>query len=389
MERLPCSRSSARRGSASASSSSSPRSSSARWTGRLSCGAGSVTSGSPSPSRTSTRGCRIVRRWTACHLTTSSGPSPQRLPCPPGDRRGRHALRVRRPPPVHEDGDPVHPRRPDHLPGRCRGDGPAWGRAGPGRRGRRSPDRPADRDAWAPARPQHRLRSARLRYRCADGLHDRPCGVPGRPADRPEDHPGERPVVDRGLHVPPEWVRACTAPPPEECGRRDPVGRPGSHDRRRVRPAVRLGRHPRARHGAQAVARQGGGRDGGPHRHPLQGRRDQRGWPAIDGAVPGRRPPARRRQGVAGPGPVDRAHRLRRVHAADRQARPRPGHRLGRLRGADRRHHHHLLPTAPPGLDAPRPDGRLGIVWRSDRYVDVEREFGRLLDQLVAVRRPA
>ncbi|MFP5341993.1 MAG: cytochrome c biogenesis protein ResB [Candidatus Limnocylindria bacterium] len=32
------------------------------------------------------------------------------------------------------------------------------------------------------------------------------------------------------------------------------------------------------------------------------------------------------------------------------------------------------------------PDGRLGIVWRSDRYVDVEREFGRLLDDLVAVR---
>ena len=33
-------------------------------------------------------------------------------------------------------------------------------------------------------------------------------------------------------------------------------------------------------------------------------------------------------------------------------------------------------------------DGRLGIVWRSDRYIDVEREFGRLLDQLVAARRP-
>ncbi|HEX5148723.1 MAG TPA: cytochrome c biogenesis protein ResB [Candidatus Limnocylindrales bacterium] len=32
------------------------------------------------------------------------------------------------------------------------------------------------------------------------------------------------------------------------------------------------------------------------------------------------------------------------------------------------------------------PDGRLGIVWRSDRYIDVEREFGRLLDQLVAAR---
>jgi cytochrome c biogenesis protein len=33
-------------------------------------------------------------------------------------------------------------------------------------------------------------------------------------------------------------------------------------------------------------------------------------------------------------------------------------------------------------------DGSLGIVWRSDRYVDVEREFGRLLDDLVAARRP-
>jgi cytochrome c biogenesis protein len=32
------------------------------------------------------------------------------------------------------------------------------------------------------------------------------------------------------------------------------------------------------------------------------------------------------------------------------------------------------------------PDGRLAIVWRSDRYIDVEREFGRLLDQLVAAR---
>ena len=31
--------------------------------------------------------------------------------------------------------------------------------------------------------------------------------------------------------------------------------------------------------------------------------------------------------------------------------------------------------------------GRLaGLVWRSDRYVDVEREFGRLLDDLVAAR---
>ena len=35
------------------------------------------------------------------------------------------------------------------------------------------------------------------------------------------------------------------------------------------------------------------------------------------------------------------------------------------------------------------PDGRVAIVWRADRYVDVEREFGRLLDDLVAARHPA
>jgi cytochrome c biogenesis protein len=34
-------------------------------------------------------------------------------------------------------------------------------------------------------------------------------------------------------------------------------------------------------------------------------------------------------------------------------------------------------------------DGTTRLVWRSDRYVDVEREFGRLLDGLVAVRRTA
>ena len=32
-------------------------------------------------------------------------------------------------------------------------------------------------------------------------------------------------------------------------------------------------------------------------------------------------------------------------------------------------------------------DGRLALVFRADRYVDVEREFGGLLDDLVAARR--
>ena len=36
-----------------------------------------------------------------------------------------------------------------------------------------------------------------------------------------------------------------------------------------------------------------------------------------------------------------------------------------------------------------RADGELRLVDRADRYVDVRREFGRLLDDLVARRRPA
>jgi hypothetical protein len=35
------------------------------------------------------------------------------------------------------------------------------------------------------------------------------------------------------------------------------------------------------------------------------------------------------------------------------------------------------------------PDGELRLVARADRYVDLRREFGRLLEDLVARRRPA
>ena len=59
-------------------------------------------------------------------------------------------------------------------------------------------------------------------------------------------------------------------------------------------------------------------------------------------------------EGLAGPRPVDRPDRLRRVHAADRQARPGSGPRLDRVRPAHRRDHHHVLPAAPARLDADR-----------------------------------
>ena len=60
-------------------------------------------------------------------------------------------------------------------------------------------------------------------------------------------------------------------------------------------------------------------------------------------------------QGLGRPGPVDRPDRFRRVHAADREARPRAGPGLDRVRVPHRRHHDLLLPAASPGLDAARP----------------------------------
>ena len=69
---------------------------------------------------------------------------------------------------------------------------------------------------------------------------------------------------------------------------------------------------------------------------------------------------------------------------------PGQGDRVVRIRLPHHRHRDHVLPAPAPDLD-PRltPAGELSLVARSDRYVDVEREFGRLLDDLVAVRRPA
>ena len=62
-----------------------------------------------------------------------------------------------------------------------------------------------------------------------------------------------------------------------------------------------------------------------------------------------------RDEGVAGPRPVHRPARLRRVHPAHRQARSGPGPRLAGLRPAHRRDHHHVLPAAPARLDPARP----------------------------------
>ena len=170
--------------------------------------------------------------------------------------------------------------------------------------------------------------------------------------DRPQDDPGQRPAVDRRLHVPPERLRAGPAPRAQERGRGDPPRRARPHDRRRRRAALRLDRHPRSRHGAASscstrrpMARAiliaipyrvvGTAPDG----QPIEDL-----YPAVDLR-------ARRRQGLGRPGPVDRPDRFRRVHAAHRQARPGPGHRLDRFRLPHRGHHDHVLPAAPPRLD--------------------------------------
>ena len=59
-----------------------------------------------------------------------------RVPGARGDRRRRHAPRLRRSPPVHEDGDALHPPRADPVPRRRGRDLALRRRAGTGRPGR-------------------------------------------------------------------------------------------------------------------------------------------------------------------------------------------------------------------------------------------------------------
>ena len=246
--------SSALRGSAPVSSCWSSRSSSARSTGRRGCGAASATSGSPSPSRSSTRSCPTGRRWTGVAAEdVRTRPAPERLPCPRGDRRRRHPVPVRRSPPVHQDGDPAHPPRADPVPDRRGGRprGSATSRAWCVAEGQSLTVQPIGTPGLLLVKNID-FEAPRLRHRPSDRLHDRPGGLPGRPPDRAQDDPGQRSAVGRGLHVPPERVRAGAARRAEDSRRRAAVGRAGPDDRRGVRPAVRLDRHPGPRHGSQA-----------------------------------------------------------------------------------------------------------------------------------------
>ncbi len=96
-----------------------------------------------------------------------------------GDASRRHALPVRRSPPVHEAGDAADPRRPGHLPGRRRRHLAARRRAGPGRPGGQLAHRPADRDAGPAAGQEPRLRGTR-----ASTPARRPTSRPTSPSTR-------------------------------------------------------------------------------------------------------------------------------------------------------------------------------------------------------------
>ena len=360
-----------------------------------SCGAASPTSGSPSPSRSSTRACPTGRRWTgvagrrrpraSCGATGSGS---ARRPTPTA-----RAYPLRRPPPVHEDGDAVHPHRARPVPGRGRRHVAARRRAGPGRPRGRVADGPADRDARAAAGQEPRLRGARLRdrRRPTDFTTDLAVYQDGQEIARKTIRVND-PLSVGGLHVPPERVRAGAAPRRPRRGRASRCGtRPVPADRCRRR-TCRTGscRFPGRDLGLQLLLDRGRRRDRD---------RARRCRTASSGRTPtatpilehyrGRRPAASARRG-------SRTTSASRSSCADfgeytlliAKQRPGAGPRLARVRLPDRRHHDHVLPAAPPGLDAAdAPTAGSGIVWRSDRYVDVEREFGRLLDELVAARR--
>ncbi len=109
-----------------------------------------------------------------------------------------HALPVRRPPPVHEDGDAAHPHRAGPLPGRRRGRprGSATSRAWSSPEGESLTVQPIGTPGLLLVKNLD-FEAPGFDTGQADRLHDRPRGLPGRPGDRAQDDPGQRPAVDR------------------------------------------------------------------------------------------------------------------------------------------------------------------------------------------------
>ncbi len=313
----------------------------------------------------------------------------RREPVPASGRRPRTASRLplRRPASLDEAGDPDHSRRTRPLPRRRGGHQPARlrGRDPPGRRG--EPAGHLDRDARAHRREELRLRRAATGGRQLRGLHHRPRGLPRRSGARPQGHPGQRPAVRRRLHVPPERVPTGARPGRPRFQGPGAVGRAGRPDRRRRRAAPR------------PVHRPGSGRRAGDA--PDQGRRRDRRDPVP--ALPLRRDACRTARPTSRASGRSSSRSARSVaprtptsssssggSRAPRSSSPSriPGRASSGWPSARSSLGWRSPSTCPGGGSGPGSPARveLAIVGRSDRYVDFDREFGRLLDDLVAVR---
>ena len=121
-------------------------------------------------------------------------PAPAPVPRSRGDGR-RRPLPLRRPPPVHEDGDAAHAPGAHPVPRRGRGHEPPRVRGAARGRGGRDVDGPADRHAGPARRQEPRVPGPTRSRRLLRRLHDRPCGLPGRRRDRPQDDPRQRPAA--------------------------------------------------------------------------------------------------------------------------------------------------------------------------------------------------
>ena len=352
--------------------------------------------GRPAGRRTSTRSCRTGRRCPGIDAPTPSDGVLRRhrfrVREATGD--GRRPLPLRRPPPVHEDGDAAHPHRADPVPRRRR-------RHEPARRARRGSSSPAATASRSSRSGRPACSSSRTSASRRPGSARRPGDATSRPIS---------PSTETASYSPARSIRV-----------NDPLSIAGfTFHENGFRPAPLLTIHdadgallwdgPVAlTDTADGLAVRDDGR-AGPRRRPA---RCSCG-PAADGvdalsrpALPGRpaRPPTARpdrrtssrwrwRIGDQATSPdtgfIGRARRHRGRDGPHRQAGPGPGHRLDgvRARSSSACSSRSTCRAAGSGRGS-RPDGELRIVGRADRYVDFEREFGRLLDDLVAVRRRA
>ena len=320
------------------------------------------------------------------------GPPAAAVPGPRGGGR-RRPLPLRRPPPLDEARDAPQPHGPDPVPDRGRGHvaASATSRASSSPRATRSPSSRSGRRGCSSSRTTTSRRRASSRpARRRDFTTDLGVFQNGMEIARKTIRVNDPLEVD-GYSFHQNGFGAGAGPPDQRRGGQAALGRPGAADRPGERPPVRHAVRAGPRHRAEPAPRSArptarASSSSLPYRVDRRG--DATASRRSSTSTTRGRGRGGRGAGPARAGLLGRRPAVLRLHPADRQEGPGAGDRL------DARSLLLIIGLAIT-FYLPRrriwarlaPAGELRLVARSDRYVDLEREFGTPASTISSPRR--